>query len=131
MKKLQLSLSDIDARLRDLDEERDALTALRRLYAPESEIAQAPPEKTLVIPSRRKTATPPLIVPTGATPAILKTVTEHPGIRLGDLIDAVLKTVPPTNQASPRKNIANIVAQQVKRGRIEKRVDGFYVKEGS
>lgn len=125
MKKLQLSLSDIDARLSDLDEERAALMALRKLYAPEPEPVQQPPKKP---PSTsRKTALPPLIVPTGATPAILKTVTEHPGIRLGDLIDAVLKKVPPTNQASPRKNIANIIAQQVKRGRIEKRVDGFYI----
>lgn len=141
MKKQTISIEDIDVRLRVLEDEKTVLLALRRMYEPDEDVPQVPVFTAPAVVSVKPKATPvsraapssPLIIPTGATAAILQTVAAQPGIRLGDLIDAVLKKVPPTNQMKPRKNIANITGQLVVKGRLIKNVRGGFniPQEGS
>jgi hypothetical protein len=145
MRTFPLSVSGIDARLKELEEERKALLALRHVYEGDSDL-RPDPRKTakkkhpaaVVLKPTESTATPqhvpgsPLVIPTGASEAIRQTVAAQPGIELSKLISVVLEKVPPTHQQNPRKNIANIIAQQVKRKKLVRNADGqfFVAQEG-
>lgn len=144
MKTFPLSVSGIDARLKELEEERTALLALRRVYQPDADESPAESRKTVkkaTKPASKPPVAPrdeqqapgsPLIVPTGASEAIRETVASQPGIELSKLISVVLEKVPPTHQQNPRKNIANIIAQQVKRRKLVRTNTGqfFVAQEG-
>ena len=133
MKTLPLSVTGIDARLKDIESERVALLALRRVYQSDSD--EQPEAKTVTKPelplsnapaSPVRTPGTPIIVATGATAAIRETVAENPGIEIAALIDKVLEKVPPTHQMKPRKNISNIIGQQVEKKKLLKTKEGGY-----
>lgn len=125
------------ARLRELDREREALTALLDIYggndAPETSRAPArshhaprangPAAANTASSNRRKPPTP--ATANGSTEAILAVVSERPGITISDLISQALDRID-ARAADPRKNMGTIVRYQLKAGRLQKRGEGYY-----
>lgn len=125
------------ARLRELEREREALTALLDIYggndAPEKNRAPArshhaprpngPAAGNAASSNHRKPPTP--ATANGSTEAILAVVREMPGITISDLISQALDRID-ARAADPRKNMGTIVRYQLKAGRLQKRGEGYY-----
>lgn len=124
------------ARLRELDREREALTALLDIYGGnDSPDTTGTPVRSHngarangiaganTSFSRRKPPTP--ATANGSTEAILAVVRERPGITISDLISQALDRID-AQAADPRKNMGTIVRYQLKAGRLQKRGEGYY-----